>query len=165
MESPHARPSSELMEKRDFVRLPFFIIYLASIAFAICFIGSDFLPTTLVSKFLFPEASFFKVQPPVEALALAVAFVSVVWCVIYFIVASISKRVWLSIALSSSIVGALRIAIMVTLDKYSPMGAPDFYVAIFNCVIGFIAGGFASLAVARYFHRRATAYPSNHEIT
>lgn len=83
----------------------------------------------------------------------------------YFIVASISKRVWLSIALSSSIVGALRIATMVTLDKYSPMGAPDFYVAIFNFVIGFIAGGFASLAVARYFHRRATAYPSNHEIT
>ena len=82
------------MEKRDFVRLPFFIIYLASIAFAICFIGSDFLPTTLVSKFLFPEASFFKVQPPLEALALAVAFVSVVWCVIYFILMYLIDEKW-----------------------------------------------------------------------
>ena len=155
MESPLTPPSSALLDQRNFVRLPFVIVFLTSIVFAIGFIVPDYLPTVRFLELLFPEASFFNVQPPLEVESLVIGFVSVVWCVIYFIVASISKRIWLSIALSSSIVGALRIALIIATNGSSP--APDFYVGILNCVIGILTGGFASLAVARYYYRRATA--------
>ena len=155
MENPYIPPSSALLDQRDFVRLPFVIVFLTSIVFAIGFIVPDFLPTVKLVELLFPEASFLNVQPPLQVASLVLGFVSVVWCVIYFFVATISKRIWLSIALSSLVVGGLRITLIIATNARSP--SPDFYVGILNCVIGILTGGFASFAVVRYYYRWATA--------
>ena len=157
MNNPYDPPLSALVDKSDSVRLRFVFVLLVSLAFSAFVVGSNFLPTEPVLQLLFPNASFFNMQPVIETATLVACFVSVIWCIIYFVVSRILKSGLQSIKVSCFIVGFLQLALIFSVDTSSPIGRPDFNIAILNSSIGLIAGSFASLAVARYFHRRATA--------